>query len=89
MDAATIENAMKSNLLNSSDVFVDSLGTSHTALHATIFPLWLMPKSIISEHMALGSEQAIVDFLRSKGMRCSVSVCELGCQNVSHNKLML
>ena len=58
---------MKSKLVNDSGIFVDSLGTSHTALHATVFPLWLVPDSLVDN-----AEQSVIPFLRSKGMACSV-----------------
>lgn len=56
-------------------IFSDAVGTSHTALHATIFPLWLAPDTMNFD--AVSDEghnlaQSTLSFLRLKGMKCSV-----------------
>eukprot|EP00750_Incisomonas_marina_P028341 INCI666.2.p1 GENE.INCI666.2~~INCI666.2.p1 ORF type:complete len:697 (-),score=109.35 INCI666.2:60-2150(-) len=74
-DAAnTIAASMQSVLLDQAGgVFVDALGSNHTALHATVFPLWLTPEIMdLGGVNASGTATKTLRFLREKGMACSV-----------------
>ena len=76
---------MQSVLLDQAGgVFVDALGSNHTALHATVFPLWLTPEIMdLGGVNASGTATKTLRFLREKGMACSVYVAHNAARHPS------